>query len=133
MQESKVKIELTFEGFDLNPENVTKKVGLEPYCFHKRGEISQNGRRREQGSWSIQVPYEVSYDVSDQIEKLFQLIENKKKTILELKKLYKGDLILSVVIEVENQIVPGIVFEKKHIALLAELEVEVDVDISLLS
>ncbi|MBO0453177.1 DUF4279 domain-containing protein [Candidatus Enterococcus murrayae] len=133
LSEPKVKVEFSLEGLNLDPEYVTKKIGLKPHIFYKKGEIAQNHKPYKQGCWSIIVPYEVSYDISVQVEKLFKMIRDKKEIILEVKKMYKGDVILSVVIEVENQTIPGVTFENQHITLLAELEADMDVDILLIS
>ncbi len=77
--------------------------------------------------------YEESCDITIQINKLYNCVEGKEDKINFIKKKYCGIVLFSVVIEVENNIVPGIVIEEKISKLMTDIGAEIDIDIYLIS
>jgi len=133
MKTTRVRTELVIEGERIEPEIVTKKLEMTPDIIHKKGEMLKNNRMRKNGSWGIIQEFEESYDISIQLNKLIELVKGKEDKIREIKEYYDGIIIVSVVIEVENSEVPGIVIENRISALMAKLGAEIDIDIYLLS
>ena len=133
MKTTRVRTELMIEGERIEPEIVTKKLEMTPDIIHKKGEMLKNNRMRKNGSWGIKQEFEESYDISIQLNKLIELVKGKEDKIREIKEYYDGIIIVSVVIEVENSEVPGIVIENRISALMAKLGAEIDIDIYLLS
>ena len=62
-EKTRVKVELTIEAEDLEPEKITQKLGIIPEVIHRRGEILKNNSVRKNGSWKIVQEFEESYDI----------------------------------------------------------------------
>ncbi|EOL44742.1 hypothetical protein RV11_GL002491 [Enterococcus phoeniculicola] len=133
MSATRVKVKLTIEGEDLDPNIVTEKIGLTPNITHKRGEKLKNNRTRRHGSWGIIQEFEESYDISIQLNKLLGLITNKEDKLLYIKEMYSCTIIVSVIIEIENKEVPGIVIEEGFSSLVSKIGADIDIDIYIMS
>lgn len=130
---TRVKVSFIIESDRLEPDIISKEIGLIPTEFWRKGDIIKESRKRKTGSWELSVGYEESLDISVQIDKLYNQIKGKTNSILNSKKAVDGIIVLSIVIEIENGQTPGIVIEEKISAFMAKIGGDIDIDIYLMS
>ena len=133
IEKTKVKVRLTIESESLEPQDVTKELDIVPTISWKKGDIIKADRKRVGGSWTVSLEAEESYDITIQFGKLYEVIKGKEDKIRAIKEYCEGTIIISVIIEVENGEVPGIVIEEKFTELVVKMGAEIDIDIYLMS
>lgn len=133
IEKTKVKVRLTIESESLEPQDVTKELDIVPTISWKKGDIIKADRKRAGGSWTVSLEAEESYDITIQLGKLYELIKGKEDKIRAIKEYCEGTIIISVIIEVENREVPGIVIEEKFSELVVKMGAEIDIDIYMMS
>jgi len=133
MEKTKVKVMLTIESESLEPQDVTKELDIVPTISWKKGDIIKADRKRVRGSWKVSFKAEESYDITIQLDKLYEVIKGKEDKIRAIKEYFDGTIIISIIIEVENAEVPGIVIEEKFSELVVKMGAEIDIDIYLMS
>ena len=112
-------------------KRIAKKGDI--YVDKEKGEKLKNGRIRENISWVLIQELEESYDITILLNKLMGLIKGKEDVLREIKEIYLGIIIVSVIIEIENNEVPGILIEEGVSVLMARIGAEIDIDIYVLS
>ena len=50
---SRVRVYYSFDGPDLDPDEITRRTGLTPHTTYHAGERMRNGRPRPAGLWEI--------------------------------------------------------------------------------
>jgi hypothetical protein len=66
----------TDEGCDVDPDEITRRAGLEPTRVHRAGEpIGPNGRRRRRNGWYVDVPERDEYDTEVLLCELLDVVE----------------------------------------------------------
>lgn len=133
MDKTRVKASFIMEGEELNPEYVTQVLDLTPTKSWHKDEVYKKNKKRVCGSWILSIDFEESYDIMIQIDKLCSYIKGKEEKIKLIKDKYCGIIVVSIVVEVENQEVPGIIIKDKMSKLMANIEADIDIDIYLMS
>lgn len=133
MDKTRVKASFIMEGEELNPEYVTQVLDLTPTKSWHKDEVYKENKKRACGSWILSIDFEESYDIMNQMDKLCSYIEGREVKIKFIKDKYCGIIVVSIVVEVENQEVPGIIIKDKMSRLMANIEADIDIDIYLMS
>ncbi|MCF1267278.1 DUF4279 domain-containing protein [Morganella morganii] len=111
MNKTTVKAEFSIYGDNLDPNELTDLLGIQPMEINLKGVITGTRKRPSaETSWSIYTKKEVSYDVKEQIDKIILILKDKTKIINEFKKKNTVSISLSLLIEVENDEKPAIYY-----------------------
>lgn len=103
MNKTTVKAEFSIYGDNLDPNELTDLLGIQPMEINLKGVITGTRKRPSaETSWSIYTKKEESYDVKEQIDKIILILKDKTKIINEFKKKNTVSISLSLLIEVEN-------------------------------
>ncbi|MDR2939043.1 MAG: DUF4279 domain-containing protein [Clostridiales bacterium] len=76
----------------------------------------------------MRIEYEESLDVGKQIHKILDILEGKTNLLLELKKEFELFYKFSIVINMENEITPGLYLDLRIINFLSCIGAEFDCD-----
>jgi hypothetical protein len=92
----RVEVGFVISGPELDPETVTKTLGLQPDLTAKRGDTKPNSLSREtEGFWRLDTRNKVpSKDINDHIHYLLALLLPRRDEILELAQ--EGETFLDV-------------------------------------
>ncbi|MBV8977166.1 MAG: DUF4279 domain-containing protein [Alphaproteobacteria bacterium] len=72
---------------NLDPDNVSKLIGVEPDRRFSRGELSCKGKKRIKGLWAVDSDRHVSsLDICDHLAYIVQFLELHKSKILDAKR-----------------------------------------------
>ena len=134
MEKTTVMAEFSIIGDDFVPQNITNQLKITPEKYWIKGDVikGKNIKRRET-CWTISTGYEESFDISQQLYKVVNLLTKKKNMLNQLKDQYKLEYLFSVVVKIENNEKPAMYFERDFIEFVNELEAEIDIDLYIYS
>ncbi|MGE5579274.1 MAG: DUF4279 domain-containing protein [Bacillota bacterium] len=119
-----VKAEFRILGDDFHPDDITKRLGIQPLAQWEKGEVIKGkDRARSYSCWEIATGYEESWDVNDQLSKVARIVRDKKAELRALREQLDGlDYRFEVVVKIENGDVPAVHLESDMIELANEIE-----------
>lgn len=122
---------LRFSGDDLDPDEITEKLGATPSRAERKGQTirgPRSGRERiaRTGSWHLTVEHRSPGDLNAQIKELLKLATDDTSVWRPLSKRYKPDVFCGVFLETLNE---GLNLEAETLALLAERGLFINFDI----
>lgn len=128
MDKTKVKVDFCFYGdtFDLN--SITNVLGINPTQTWIKGDHIRGGHFRKDTCWELSTEYEESYDINEQLQKVINILKDKKLEIIEVQKKNKIECKFEIVILIENNEKPAIYFNRNTIQFMNEINSEIDVD-----
>lgn len=129
MDKSNVKVEFSIYGDKFDPNIITNIIQITPTRTWMKGETIREGLLRKDTCWKLATEYEESLDISVQINKIRNLIQDKKDQIVVLKHTYNLECKFDVVVNIENNEKPAMYLDKETITFIYELEAEVDFDL----
>ncbi len=133
MKYTRAKVSFVIEGDKLEPKKISHELGLMPSESWQKGDVFKKSRKRKTGVWKLSIDYEETLDVSLQINKIYYQMRGKEEALQMIKQNIGGIVVLSVVIEVENKQMPGIVIEEKISGFMTTVGGDVDIDVYLMS
>lgn len=77
--------------------------------------------RRKRSSIQIESPTSKSFDVTEEVEQMMNLLDDKKDAILRLKQKYNMELYIHVVLNIEEANMPYAELSAEHMQLLSQL------------
>ncbi|MEA1014452.1 DUF4279 domain-containing protein [Sphingosinicella sp. LY1275] len=101
------KLTLRFNGDDLDPEELSERLGAVPTSAVAKGEVwlTANGAERvaATGSWRLRVAGASSEDLDDQINRLFGGLTPSCETWRDLAARYQGNLFVGLFLGSSNE------------------------------
>lgn len=118
---------LTAPSFD--PEDITRRIGLEPTKTWKTGDRVQGTQiRRKHSGWVWSMPREESLDLGKQVAALLERLGPFLSRINEVREELGLDAEISCAIYIEGQ-TPAVHFDRSVMSRVNQLEAEIDLDI----
>ncbi len=125
---------LRFIDFDLDPNVVSRKLGLEPLSIARQGEEYFVGKRRvrktwEFNHWDYELKTETNEFIGSTMDQFFNEVLIPKST--EIKEISQLSRITRFIV-VQYYYTgpnPGYCFDKEQVKLLADISAEIDMDI----
>lgn len=93
--------------------------------WHKGDPIRKDLYRKET-YWELGTKYEESLNINDQIDKVIDLIQDKKDQVRRLMREYNLEYKFEVVINIENNAKPAMYLNKDTIKFIYDLGAEID-------
>ena len=123
-----IKVEFYITG-DFDPQEATKKIGLEPTETRRKEEF----RLKEfaTNEWGITIDYEYSYDPNEGLSKLYHLLKDKEKKIIEYCQQNKLIIGITIVVRSDQGNHPYMGINREFIQFAARLNAEVLFDMYL--
>lgn len=122
----------TLTGIDFDPEDATRRIGLEPTKTWRRGDqVQKTLIRRKHSGWQWSLPSEESLDLGRQVASLLERLAPYAAAITEVREELDLDAEISCAIYIEGQ-APGVHFDRSTLALADQLGAEIDIDIYVL-
>lgn len=116
-------------GDVFEPDRITEILAIQPNRTWKKGDpIPKPVYRRNETSWRIETGYEKSYDINDQLYKLYEVLQEKVEALHRIKNDFGVSLQFMVVVKVRNEEKPAIHFQGDFIKLLHDMGADVDID-----
>lgn len=134
MDTNKTNIYLRIHDFDCDPEEITAKVSTKPTNSWIKGDIipNRNGLvKRKQSTWELEASTSGTDPVEDQMKVLLKKVDLNFESFREVIGEYKGEI--SIVMYLYEGSNPGINLDAVTLKKLANLGVEVDIDIYFLN
>lgn len=130
MDRTNVMVEFIIIGEEFDPNFVTEKLNIEPDEFWVKGDaIKGRNIKRKDTTWSINTGYEESLDISEQLEKIINLINGKKNILKELKIEYNLEYVFGIVVNVEDNQKPSMYFNNMFIEFVNDIKAEFYIDL----
>lgn len=131
LNKSYVYFSLTGDNFD--PQEITKKLGIEPTDWWRKGEKGKYNPKLEFSCWKLSTAkgkenIEIDKLVNEIVEKLFDKIE----IINEVKNQYQLDSTLEIILDIDinpENSTPSLGHELKTIEFLYKTKTTTDIDI----
>lgn len=129
---------LRFINFDLNPDEITQKLGLEPLSIARQGEEYFVGKQRvpkvwEFNHWDFELKTKTNDYIGETVDQFFN--ETIIPRLNEIKEISQKSSMTKIII-VQYYYTghnPGYGFEKEKIKILAEINAEIEIDTYCLS
>lgn len=132
MNKTNVMVEFTIVGDEFDPHLITEKLKIKPTQYWIKGE-QVRGRnekiKRKETSWIISTGYEESLDINEQLEKIVELIKDKKTILKKLEMESNLEYIFGIVVNVENNEKPAMYFNRKFIEFANNINAEFYIDL----
>ena len=128
MEKTQVKAYLKIVGNDFIHENITNIIGVLPEKAWTKGELFKGNLIRNFSHWSYGTNYEESLDIMEQIRYVVDQFYDKVDVLKELKSNFDLEFYISVVIQIYNNQVPGIVIDKEAVRFAYSIGAEFDID-----
>lgn len=130
MDRTNVMVEFIIIGEEFDPNFVTKKLKIEPDEIWVKGDsiIGRNIERKDT-TWSINTGYEESLDINEQLEKIINLINDKKNILKKLKAEYNIEYVFGIVVNVEDNQKPAMYFNNMFIEFVNDIKAEFYIDL----
>jgi len=132
--DNEVNTRLIIFGFDGDPDEITRAVGLEPTKIVIKGEVwrtDPNGvwppQLHEESCWIRQLDIPASKDADEHIELALQQLEPYAKGISEMTGRYNGELSVYGFAHYASRIRLDV--QREWVKALAELNINLDVDV----
>ncbi|WP_068786948.1 DUF4279 domain-containing protein [Paenibacillus phocaensis] len=130
MDKSNVMVEFIITGDELNPNLVTKKLGMNPHKYWVKGEAIQGKSITKKDScWIISTGYEESLDINEQLDKVIEQISSKTQALKEIKAMNNLDFLFAIIVNVENNEKPSMYFNSKFIEFANDIKSEFYIDL----
>lgn len=127
--QSKINIEFSIKGENINPVEITKIIGLSPNRFYSRGDqIKNKPMFRDHSLWEIETGFQLSFDINNQLKPMIDMLNDKKDIIKNLTIQYDVVISFIVVINFINQDKPAIYLSKEVISFLNEIGADIQFD-----
>lgn len=130
METTNVKAEFVIIGDALNPKLLTNELGVTPTQFWRKGDkIEGKNINKQDSCWIIGTNYEESFDINDQLYGLIAILEKKQEILKELKTKFNFEYLFVIVINVENNELPAMHFDRKFLDFVHSIEAEFYIDL----
>lgn len=132
MERTTVRVYFSLFGDEFPIPNVTEKLGIIPTETYKKGDLIPNRSPlilRKETSWTIDTGYQVSLDVSNQLQQIINQLKNKVSIINEIKKTYSLKCKFFIILQIENGDTPGLYLDNKQIEFANSIKAEFDIDL----
>ena len=103
-------------------------------AFNK-GKIKRQSSNKKhwQSSWQISTGYEESYNIDNQLKKIYEVLKDKVNILKEIKDEYSLTFIVGVVPQIENNETPGMSFEQYILDFVHNVGAIIDIDLYIFS
>ncbi|MDD2377029.1 MAG: DUF4279 domain-containing protein [Clostridia bacterium] len=128
MKKTNIKVEFSiykYEKFDV--EDISEILNITPLETYVEKDKFDEVPIKET-SWMIETKYEESYDIRNQINKIFNLLKAKREQLKKISNEYGVNMQFMIVINVENGEYPGMFLDKKFIEFVAYIGGEIQFD-----
>jgi hypothetical protein len=85
--------------------------------------------KRNKSCWRVSTGYQESLDVNEQLNEIMKLFQEKSDKLIELMHLYNFEIMISIVINIEDNQKPAIYFDKQSIRFICQINAEIDIDL----
>ena len=130
MERNEIKASFNIRGFDCEPTDITKKLGIKPDNAGIEGDPHPVGAGRTvplRGSlWSLKSVLDVHRSVEDHIEALLEVLEAHSEPLKELARKYESKLFVAIYYYEVN---PSILLSNSVLRRIADLNIALDFDI----
>ncbi|ULO08552.1 DUF4279 domain-containing protein [Paenibacillus sp. 19GGS1-52] len=132
MDKTNVKVEFSIFGDGFDPNIITDTLLITPTRTWLKGDYIRRDLFRKETCWELATEYEESFDINDQIDKLKNLIQNRKDEVVKLVRQNNLECKLEVVINIENNEKPAMYLNKETIKFVHDIGAEIDFDLYIL-
>ncbi|MBW4440357.1 MAG: DUF4279 domain-containing protein [Plectolyngbya sp. WJT66-NPBG17] len=128
---SEVYAEFSLTGIDLNPEDVTSKVGVQPTkTWFKDELISPKARiRYQQNGWKLRSRLEASDDLGEHFQVVLEQLKQGWQPLIELCSIYEAEFCGVIYTSGDR---PAIHFDRDILKAVLQLNAEIGVDLYVL-
>lgn len=129
--DAEVYAEFSLTGIDLNPEDVTSKVGIQPTKTWLKDElISPKARiRYQQNGWRLRSQLESSNDLGEHFRAVLEQLKQGWQPLIELCSIYETEFCGVIYTSGDR---PAIHFDREILTAVLQLNAEIDVDLYVL-
>lgn len=130
--ESEIYAYFMLTGIELDPDEVTAKLSINPTESWRKGDLinARGTRRHKENGWSVYSKIEKSADLEEHINSVLEQLQAGWIPLLELCKCYAAEI--ACVIYYRRGSIPAIHFDRDIVAQAAKLNAEIDVDFYIL-
>ena len=116
---------LRFYGDDLDPDDLTERLGSQPSSSARKGDVMPSGHVVRTGRWILRVDQCAPGDLDGQIERILALLTDDLSVWQAVAK-FRPNLFVGLFLKESNE---GIEVSVENIALLAQRGVSVGLDV----
>lgn len=117
---------LRFFGEDLQPEEVTRLLGVAPTQSQLKGDVSPSGHVRPVGGWWLRVEEREPGDLEDQIVALFSELTDDPQVWADLNARYRGDVFCGLFMDTTNE---GLELKPETLLMIGQRGLRLGLDI----
>ena len=128
-----IKFYIRLVGENLDPKEITDELKIQPSVYWKKGEKRKYGGEYPFGSWCFGTEYEESYDLDDQIRKVYNVLKTKKFLLKKLIIKFKIEAIFQSVINMYGNQTAAIYLKKYIVDFASFVGIGFDFDTFIIS
>jgi Domain of unknown function (DUF4279) len=125
-----IKARFTLTGMNVNPDEISRVIGLTPTKTWRSGEERANSDLRwEHDGWMLSTSEQASLDLAAEIQKLLESIRTRTKEINRARNQFKLDAEIGCSVYIEDHQAPVVHFDREILKAASELGADIDIDI----
>ncbi len=124
---------VAFERGIFNPEDITKALGVHPFCYWKKGDIGKNGTEYLFSSWNAEKSDIGRLDVEAQCRETIKNLKNKISILKQIKEQYDVNYVIIIVSDIYGEEEPSMSFSKEIVDFCYLTGTTIQVDMRLFS
>jgi len=134
MDKTNIAVDFSIMGDYFNQEDISKKLSICPTRYWKKGDFNPKNKMFYKNTcWSLKTVYEESLDVNIQLNKIINMLLDKKDELINLQDKLNLEYGFIIIIRIEEQQTPAIYFETPVISFINDIHAEISIDLYLCS
>jgi hypothetical protein len=130
VEKTKINAKFIVWGPEFDVNEVSKELIISPAGFYRKGEHASTAKNnvRNETSWWIETGFEESFDTSEQLSKLYEVLLPKVGTLQAVKEKHALKYKFMVVIHIEENSSPAIILTNELIAFMHQIDADIEMD-----
>ncbi|CAM2813992.1 DUF4279 domain-containing protein [Paenibacillus sediminis] len=134
MEKTRVMVKLDIYGDNFNPQIITDQLNIQPHMSWQKGDsVEGKSTVRNKTCWRFSTGYQESLDINDQLSVIIERFQGESEKLIELIKAHNLEILVSIVINIEENQKPAMNFNKETISFIHQIGAEVDIDLYIYS
>jgi hypothetical protein len=124
-----VKAYLWISDFDEDPDEISRRLGIEPSETNRAGDaMGQSPMRRRRNSWRLDSTVDAPYDVEKHALAILDRVAPAQEAVRELAQRCSVELKVVIYANTEQSF-PGLSFTRETLRRIADLAADLDIDV----
>lgn len=116
---------------DLEPEEVTEYLEVEPTRTYKKGDLYKVFKKTRRTRWAYRIETEKRGGVIIALKQMEEIFSSKMEKLIELKQKHNAKYSIDIMVSITNKRIPEVEFSRSIVKFAAALEADIPVSVEI--